>query len=135
MISAPSDALNHVYGSAVGIDFTRRDRQSEAKAGGKPWDIAKAFDFSGPVGPITAGSPPQSGKISLSVDGEVRQNGDLSEMIWSNALILSHLSKLVRLNAGDVIFTGTPAGVGPIAPGQTVKAEIAGLCPLELTIT
>ena len=130
-----TDALAHVYGAAVGIDFTRRDRQAEAKKSGKPWEIAKAFDASGPVGLIRPGLPPEQGEIGLSVEGQSKQSGELADMIWSCSLIIAHLSRLVRLEAGDLIFTGTPAGVGPVYPGETVRAYAADLAPLEMIIT
>lgn len=131
---AEADALDCIYGAAVGIDFTRRDRQAEAKKNGKPWEIAKAFDQSGPMGVIRPGLPPQSGPITLSIDEHTRQSGDLSEMVWSCALVIAHLSKLVALEAGDLIFTGTPAGVGPVERGQTVTARAGDLPALTLKV-
>jgi fumarylpyruvate hydrolase len=121
-----------IFGHAVGIDLTRRDLQAEAKKAGRPWDMAKGFDQSAPIGAIVPGLPPAAGAIGLSVDGEVRQAGDLGQMIWNVAEIIAELSRFVTLRGGDLIFTGTPAGVGPIRPGQTVVATIAGLAPLSV---
>jgi fumarylpyruvate hydrolase len=122
-----------IFGYAVGIDLTRRDLQSQAKKAGRPWDMAKGFDRSAPVGPLHPGAPPTRGSIALTVDGEVRQSGDLQDMIWGVADILAHLSAYVALAAGDLIFTGTPAGVGPIRPGQRVRGTLAGVQPIEVT--
>jgi fumarylpyruvate hydrolase len=129
-----SRALDHVYGAAVGVDLTRRDLQADAKKAGRPWDTAKGFDFSAPMGPITPGEAPSRGAISLSVDGEMRQTGDLADMIWSSAEIIAALSALFTLEAGDLIFTGTPAGVGPVARGERVRGEIEGLEPAEFVM-
>ncbi|MEG3166125.1 fumarylacetoacetate hydrolase family protein [Sphingomonas sp. PB2P19] len=126
------DALGLVYGSAVGIDLTRRDLQAVAKKAGRPWDMAKGFDRSAPIGALTPGMPPETGAIALTVDGETRQSGDLSMMIWRVAEVIAVLSTYVELAPGDLIFTGTPAGVGPIRAGQRVRATIAGLAPMEI---
>ncbi|HTD75624.1 MAG TPA: fumarylacetoacetate hydrolase family protein, partial [Steroidobacteraceae bacterium] len=123
---AGADAGAMIFGHAVGIDLTRRDLQAEAKKAGRPWDMAKGFDHSAPIGPLKLGAPPAAGAISLTVDGEVRQQGDLRDMIWSVAEIIAALSSYVELAPGDLIFTGTPAGVGPIERGQTVRGMIAG---------
>jgi fumarylpyruvate hydrolase len=122
-----------IFGHAVGIDLTRRDLQAEAKKSGRPWDMAKGFDNSAPVGPLALGMPPAAGAISLSIDGQVRQSGDLKEMIWSVAEIIAALSTYVELAPGDLIFTGTPAGVGPIKRGESVRGMIAGIEPIEIT--
>ena len=127
------DAAAMIFGYAVGIDLTRRDLQAEAKKSGRPWDMAKGFDHSAPIGPLTLGVPPASGAISLSIDGEVRQSGDLKDMIWSVAEIIAALSTYVEVAPGDLIFTGTPAGVGPIMRGESVRGEIAGIGPIEIT--
>jgi fumarylpyruvate hydrolase len=128
-------ALACVLGYGVGVDLTRRDRQAEAKKGGAPWDAAKAFDQSAPVGPLTLdGAHPSAGRIALSVNGQVRQSGDLSEMIWSVPETIAALSRSWRLEPGDLIFTGTPSGVGPLERGDAVLAEIDGLSPLRFTI-
>jgi len=123
-----------IYGAAVGVDLTRRDLQAEAKKTGRPWDMAKGFDASAPMGVITPGADVGQGAISLSVNGELRQSGDLSHMTWSAAEVLSHLSRLVRLEAGDLIFTGTPAGVGALEVGDKVEAQVAGLDPLAFSM-
>jgi fumarylpyruvate hydrolase len=128
-----ADAAAMIFGHAVGIDLTRRDLQAEAKKNGRPWDMAKGFDNSGPIGPLALGVPPASGAISLSIDGQVRQSGDLKDMIWSVAEIIAALSTFVELAPGDLIFTGTPAGVGAIRRGQTVRGTIAGIEPIEIT--
>jgi fumarylpyruvate hydrolase len=130
---AAAAAASLIFGHAVGIDLTRRDLQAEAKKQGRPWDMAKGFDHSAPVGALTLGLPPASGAISLSIDGKPRQNGDLKDMIWSVAEIIAALSTYVEVAAGDLIFTGTPAGVGPIKRGELVRAAIAGLEPIEIT--
>ena len=122
-----------IFGYAVGIDLTRRDLQAEAKKGGRPWDMAKGFDHSAPIGALKLGVPPAAAAISLSVDGELRQNGNLKDMIWSVPEIIAALSTYVELAPGDLIFTGTPAGVGAIKRGQTVRGMIAGIEPIEIT--
>jgi fumarylpyruvate hydrolase len=130
---AAEGANSMIFGYAVGIDLTRRDLQAEAKKAGRPWDMAKGFDHSAPIGLLNVGSPPTAASISLTVDGELRQNGNLKDMIWSVAEIIAALSTYVELAPGDLIFTGTPSGVGPIKRGQTVRALIAGIEPLEIT--
>ena len=134
---ATQAALDHVWGYAVGIDLTRRDLQAAAKAGGNPWDMAKGFDHSAPIGDIVPASRighPASGAIALSVNGVVRQNGDISQMIWSVAEVIADLSAYVDLVAGDLIYTGTPAGIGPVQRGDRIEAEIAGVGRLHTTI-
>ena len=121
-----------IFGHAVGLDLTRRDLQAEAKKAGRPWDMAKGFDNSAPLGALKPGSPPFSGAIALTVDGAVRQSGDLDQMIWSVPEIIATLSTYVRLAAGDLIFTGTPAGVGPIKPGELVRGTIDGVDAVEV---
>jgi fumarylpyruvate hydrolase len=128
-----TDAAAMIFGSAVGIDLTRRDLQAEAKKSGRPWDMAKGFDHSAPIGSLRPGMPPAAGSISLSINGQMRQSGDLRDMIWSVAEIIAALSGYVELAPGDLIFTGTPAGVGPIERGETVRGVIAGLEPIEIT--
>jgi fumarylpyruvate hydrolase len=130
---AAADAAAMIFGHAVGIDLTRRDLQAEAKKSGRPWDMAKGFDRSAPIGPLKTGIPPAAGCISLSIDGQTRQRGDLGDMIWSVAEIIAALSSYVELAPGDLIFTGTPAGVGPIKRGETVRGMIAGIEPIEIT--
>ena len=128
-----AQAASMIFGHAVGIDLTRRDLQSEAKKAGRPWDMAKGFDHSAPIGPLALGIPPVSGSISLSIAGEERQRGDLKDMIWSVAEVIAALSTYIEVAPGDLIFTGTPAGVGPIKRGDSVRGVIAGIEPVEIT--
>jgi fumarylpyruvate hydrolase len=130
---SPDDAAAMIFGAGVGIDLTRRDLQAVAKKAGRPWDMAKGFDQSAPIAALTPGVPAATGAIALSVDGQARQSGDLSMMIWSVPEIIATLSTYVELAPGDLIFTGTPAGVGPIRRGQSVRATIDGFEPLEVT--
>lgn len=133
-----ADALSYVWGYGVGVDLTRRDLQAAAKKAGAPWDAAKAFDQSAPLGPLTPVSEmghPAAGAIRLSVNGAVRQSGDIGDMIWRTAEIIAALSRLWALKPGDLVFTGTPSGVGPLQRGDAVLAEIAGLEPLRFTIS
>ncbi|WP_075214494.1 fumarylacetoacetate hydrolase family protein [Mongoliimonas terrestris] len=133
----PEEALSLVCGYAVGIDFTRRALQAEAKKGGRPWDTAKSFDGSGPVSaivPVEAVGHPAAGAIWLDVAGARRQTGDLSQMIWSVPELIAHLSGLFRLEPGDLIFTGTPAGVGPVAVGETVTCGVEGVGALTVAV-
>ena len=128
-----ADAPSMIFGYAVGIDLTRRDLQAEAKKSSRPWDMAKGFDHSAPIGALTRGLPPAGGSIALTVGGNVRQTGDLKDMIWSVAEVIAALSTYVELAPGDLIFTGTPAGVGPIQRGETVRGTIVGTEPIEIT--
>lgn len=123
-----------IVASGTGVDLTRRDLQSKLKAKAAPWEIAKAFAQSAPVGPLRAGPPPASGPIALSVNGEARQSGDLRDMILKPDALLDELGRYFRLGPGDLVFTGTPAGVGPLQPGDRVEAGIEGLPPLRFTI-
>jgi fumarylpyruvate hydrolase len=130
-------ALDHVYGYAVTIDMTRRDLQNEAKKAGRPWEIAKAFERSGPVGPLYPVSQikhPDHGRIQLTVNGELRQEGDLNQMIWKVPEMISHLSQYFELAAGDVIMSGTPSGVGPVKQGDRLEASIEGLGSIAVTV-
>jgi fumarylpyruvate hydrolase len=130
-------ALDIVFGYAVGLDMTRRDRQRDANRKGLPWEIGKSFDCSapcGPIHPVSATGHIGAGEISLSVGGETRQNADLALMIWNVPEIISHLSHHYRLEPGDIVFTGTPAGVGPVVPGDVLEARVAGLAPLTVRI-
>lgn len=130
-------ALDHVFGYAVGIDFTRRDLQKEAKKLGRPWDTAKGFDNSAPVSAVhtkTDIGHPASGRIWLAVNGEVRQQGDLDELIWDVAESIAELSTLFRLEPGDLLFTGTPAGVGPVVAGDRVTGGIEGIDEVAISI-
>ena len=132
----PATAAELLIGWAVGVDLTRRDIQAEAKTQGRPWDAAKGFDASAPCGPLTLGSLPHpDGAIGLSVNGAVRQSGRLGDMIWSPAEVVAQASRLWRLKPGDLIFTGTPEGVGPVVRGDRVEASIEGLAPLAFTLT
>ncbi|MBY6240953.1 fumarylacetoacetate hydrolase family protein [Methylosinus sp. Sm6] len=134
---AKEAALEHVFGYAAGIDLTRRDLQSQARKAGRPWDLAKGFDQSAPLGAIAPAARighPRAGRIRLAVNGATRQDADLSEMIWSTAEIIAILSQFVRLEPGDLIFTGTPAGVGPIVPGDHVAGEIEGVGAVEIAV-
>ena len=133
---AAKDAEALIWGYAAGNDLTRRDVQAAAKAARRPWDMAKGFDHSAVIGkirPASAGVP--QGRIRCLVDGVVTQDADLAEMIWPVADIIAHLSRLVTLQAGDLIFTGTPAGVGSIAAGQTCTVQIDGLDPAVVSLT
>jgi fumarylpyruvate hydrolase len=127
-------ALEHVFGCAVGNDLTRRDLQSLAKKDGAPWDMAKGFDNSAIISPIKVMLPPVTGRIQLSVNGTMRQDADLSQLIWSVPEIIATLSTYVKLCAGDLIYTGTPAGVGAILPGDQVRGEIAGVGIMEHSV-
>lgn len=130
-------ATGLIWGYAVGVDLTRRDLQAEAKKLGRPWHVAKSWVGAAPTGPIysaeTIGHPRQ-GEISLEVNGKTRQSGDLSQMIWSVEEIVSHLSGLDELLPGDLIFTGTPAGVSALIAGDQVTATIAGLASHSFTM-
>jgi fumarylpyruvate hydrolase len=131
---AADDALSHVWGYGVGVDLTRRDRQAEAKKAGAPWDVAKAFDQSAPIGALTEGAHPGAGRIWLNVNGETKQDANLTEMIWSVPEIIAHLSRSWRLEPGDLIFTGTPAGVGPLQRGDAVVCGVDGLNELRFSV-
>ena len=130
---AESAALSHVWGHAAGNDLTRRDLQAAAKSARRPWDMAKGFDASAVVGLIHPG-PLGDGVLTCTVDGSLKQSARLSDMIWPVAAIIAHLSRLLTLAPGDLIFTGTPAGVGPLLRGQTCTVAIAGLTPATVTI-
>lgn len=121
-----------IVGWAVGCDLTRRDIQAEAKSKGRPWDAAKGFDQSAPCGPLTLGDlPDPAAAIALTVNGETRQSGRLDDMIWSPQEVLVQARRFWDVQAGDLIFTGTPEGVGPLQPGDRVEALVAGLSPLS----
>jgi fumarylpyruvate hydrolase len=131
-----ADALDLVYGYAVGLDMTRRDLQFVARDAGRPWDVAKNVEQSKPLGPIrpAAGFDPSSGAITLTVNGVTRQTGDLADLIWSVPEVIAHLSGFYRLEPGDLIYTGTPAGVGPVAQGDVLVGAIDGLGTLTVTL-
>lgn len=131
------DALSHVWGYAVGLDMTRRDLQLEARAKGRPWDAGKNFEQSAPIGLLTPAASfgePTKGRIELKVNGETRQQGDLSELINPVDRLIEFLSSLYRLEPGDLIYTGTPAGVGPVIAGEVMVATVEGLSPLTITV-
>jgi fumarylpyruvate hydrolase len=126
-----------IYGYAVGLDLTRRDIQGRAKEKGHPWDMGKGFDQSAVVGviqPVALTGYPERGRIWLKVNGETRQDGDLSAMLWKVADIIANLSTSVRLAAGDLIYTGTPAGVGPLSPGDVLDGGVEGVGTLRARI-
>lgn len=130
---ALADAPAHIWGHAAGNDLTRRDLQAQAKAARRPWDMAKGFDNSAVVGALHPG-PLGDGAIICTVGGRVTQSARLSDMIWSVPEIIAELSRYVTLQAGDLIFTGTPAGVGPILRGETCTVTIEGLSPATVTL-
>ena len=123
-----------IVASGVGVDLTRRDLQAKLKAKSAPWEIAKAFHQSAPTGALRAGPPPEAGRISLSVNGETRQSGDLGQMILPPQELLAELARFFELAAGDLVFTGTPAGVGPVSRGDRIHAAVEGLPPLEFVL-
>ncbi len=134
---AIEDALDHVWGYAPCLDMTRRDLQGDAKKMGRPWEIGKSFERSAPVGPLHQVSEvghPETGEITLTVNGELRQSGDLGQMIWKVPEMIAYLSEYFELAAGDVILSGTPAGVGPIVRGDVMVVSIAGLNPLQVEV-
>ena len=134
---AVEDALDHVYGYAIALDMTRRDLQGEAKKAGRPWEIGKAFERSAPIGPIhpaEAVGHPTEGAVTLEIGGTVRQEGDLAQMIWKVPEMISYLSDHFELAAGDVILSGTPSGVGPVARGDVLTARVDGLGEITVTV-
>lgn len=131
---AIADAPQLIFGYAVGNDLTRRDLQAAAKKQGRPWDVAKGFDASAPITPIRPAAEighVTHGRIWLEVNGVLRQQGDIADMIWNVAEVIAELSSLWTLAAGDLIFTGTPAGVGPLVPGDRVRGGVDGVGVLE----
>lgn len=126
---AEADAMSHVWGYAAGLDMTRRDMQGEAKKAGRPWDMAKGFDQSAPIGLLVPAMDidPAEGLIELKVNGKVRQTSDLSKLIWSIPEVIAFLSKLVKLEAGDLIFTGTPEGVAACVKGDVLEGSVANV--------
>ncbi|GBQ44860.1 fumarylacetoacetate hydroxylase [Acidocella aminolytica 101 = DSM 11237] len=134
---SPAQALSHVFGYSIGIDLTRRDLQDEAKGLRRPWDLSKGFDASAPIGaiaPASAVGHPAAGRIALSVNGQIRQEGDLADQIWPVPDIVATLSRFVALAPGDLIFTGTPEGVGAIVKGDKLDGEIVGIGTLRTRI-
>jgi fumarylpyruvate hydrolase len=132
-----AEANNHVYAYSVGLDMTRRDLQSDAKKQGRPWEPGKAFDYSAPCAALVPASSighPSKGTIELKVNGHTKQKGDLSELIWSVPETIAYLSTLFALEPGDLIFTGTPAGVGPIVKGDKMSASVENVASLEIQV-
>lgn len=131
------EATDHIFGYAVGVDLTRRDLQQAMKEKGRPWEIGKSFSQAAPVGEIQPAwnvGHPRKGKISLSVNGELRQEGDLKDMVWGIDEVIAELSTYYKLEPGDLIFTGTPSGVGALVRGDSVSCSIDELEPLEFSI-
>jgi fumarylpyruvate hydrolase len=132
-----ADALQHIFGYAIGLDMTRRDLQNDMKKQGRPWCIGKAFEQSSPIAPIhrrSATGELLRGRIALTVNGQPRQQGDLADLIWSVAETIEHLSAAWTLAPGDLIYTGTPAGVGAVVAGDLMEATIAGLGTLKVAV-
>jgi fumarylpyruvate hydrolase len=130
-------ALDTIYGYAVGIDLTRRDLQIASRDQKRPWEIGKAFDASAPCGPLRPASEighPKKGRVTLKANGQIRQDGDLAQMIWNVPEVIANLSEQVELAAGDIIMTGTPAGVAATVPGDKLECEIEGVGRLTITI-
>ena len=132
-----ADAAKHIFGYAVGLDMTRRDLQGEAKKQGRPWDVGKSFDHSAPMGPIRPAA--QSGDvagaaIALSVNGQVRQSSNVSKLIWNIGETIEHLSRLWELQPGDLIFSGTPEGVGAVKAGDQMEGSVAGVGTLKVKV-
>ncbi len=134
---ALKDALNHVWGYAVGVDLTRRDRQFEARDRGRPWEPGKAFDRSAPMGELVSVDKCghiERARISLSVNGEAKQDADVGQLIWSIPEVIAALSRSWELAPGDLIFSGTPEGVGTIKAGDKIEGNVEGLPPVSFTI-
>ncbi|OUL97976.1 fumarylacetoacetate hydrolase family protein [Variovorax sp. JS1663] len=134
---AVEQAAQHIYGYAAGLDMTRRDLQIAARDKGRPWETGKAFDYSAPIGPLRRRADVgalDGASLVLEVDGQVRQQSTTAHLIWSVEEIISRLSALFALEAGDLVFTGTPEGVGAVSPGQTLALRIDGLAPLAARI-
>jgi fumarylpyruvate hydrolase len=132
-----ADAMKHVWGYAVGLDMTRRDLQGVAKKEGRPWEIGKAFDQSAPIGPIVpaaAAGNPGDAAITLSVNGQMKQSSSTSKLIWSIAESIEHLTAYWRLEPGDLIFTGTPEGVGAVVSGDLMEGAVAGVGSLKVKV-
>jgi fumarylpyruvate hydrolase len=132
-----ADAMKHVWGYAVGLDMTRRDLQGVAKKEGRPWEIGKAFDQSAPIGPIVpaaAAGNPGNAAITLSVNGQMKQSSSTSKLIWSIAESIEHLTTYWHLEPGDLIFTGTPEGVGAVVSGDLMEGAVAGVGSLKVKV-
>jgi fumarylpyruvate hydrolase len=135
---AAADAHGHIFGYAVGLDMTRRDLQNDMKKQGRPWSIGKGFDHSAPIGPITPASQVPDiaqASISLSVNGVSRQNSTIAQLIWNIAETIEQLSNAWELQAGDLIFTGTPAGVGAVVAGDVMQGDVTGLSGIRVAVT
>ena len=134
---AAEDALDHVFGYALSLDMTRRDLQTAQKKMGRPWEIGKAFERSAPVGPVhpvSATGHLDQGGVTLKVNGEIRQEGDLNQMIWKVPEMISYLSEYFELAAGDVILSGTPSGVGPVQKGDKLQLSVDGLGTMDVDV-
>lgn len=131
------DAKNVIFGYAVGLDMTRRDLQMTMREQGRPWEVGKAFDYSAPIGELTlidGTNELTAGNIELSVNGETKQQSDITHLIWKTAEVISRLSELFELKAGDLIMTGTPEGVGPVVKGDTMVASVEGLGSITVNV-
>ncbi len=129
-------ALEHVFGYTVGLDMTRRDLQGQAKEKGRPWDTGKGFDHSAPIGALRTVAEvghPTDARIHLSVNGEIRQDGNINQMIWNVPETIAYLSGLFKLQPGDLIFTGTPEGVAAVGPGDRLDGAVEGIATLSIT--
>jgi fumarylpyruvate hydrolase len=134
---AVADALDCVFGYSVSLDMTRRDLQAQMKKAGRPWEIGKAFEHSAPCGALVPASEighPDSGAVWLKINGEMRQEGDLNQLLWKIPEMISYLSDLFTLKAGDVILTGTPSGVGPVQRGDKMHGHVAGVGDLHVDV-
>lgn len=134
---AADDAARHIFGYAIGLDMTRRDLQGDMKKQGRPWEIGKAFEQSAPIGPIhrrTATGELTKGPVTLAVNGTLKQKGDLGELIWNVNETIEHLSRAWTLRPGDLIYTGTPAGVGAVKAGDTMECTVGGLGTLRVAV-
>ncbi len=130
-------ALDHVFGYAVGLDMTRRDLQGEAKKAGRPWEVGKAFEAAAPCSEIVPAAEighPSKGAVWLKVNGETKQKGDLDQLIWKVPEMIAYLSGLFELKAGDLIYSGTPAGVGPVKRGDALHGGVDGVGELKVTV-
>ncbi|QDJ52215.1 fumarylacetoacetate hydrolase family protein [Bordetella hinzii] len=131
-------ALEHVWGYAVGLDMTRRDLQMKMREAGRPWELGKAFDQSAPMGPLYPAAQARDihhAGLWLNVDGQTKQQSNVDKLIWSVAETIAYLSRYFRLEAGDLIFTGTPEGVGPVVAGQLMEGGVDGLGTLKVKVT
>lgn len=137
-VNIPVDkALEYVFGYGVGLDMTRRDLQGEAKKMGRPWEVGKAFEASAPCGPLVPASEighPDQGEVTLKVNGALRQQGNLNQLIWKVPEMISYLSGLFALQPGDIIMTGTPAGVGAVVRGDVLEGFVEGIGTIEVRV-